>query len=114
MFDADVMVGVVLAGQVASAAGGLPFSRLEDIGDVLTTFIDEKCTRGDALPWLHVTLTAMPAIAIGEKEKLEFYQAVASRDRKLIQQALDDLSELCRRNRTVSDSVCMALLGTVP
>lgn len=39
---------------VASAAGGLPMSRLEDVGDVLTTLIDEKCTAGEALPWLQV------------------------------------------------------------
>ena len=44
---------------------------------------------------------------------MEFYQAVATRDRHTIQRALDDLSELCRRSRNVSDAVCMALLGTV-
>jgi hypothetical protein len=40
---------------VASAAGGLPISRLEDVGDVLTTLVDEKCSAGEALPWLQVS-----------------------------------------------------------
>jgi hypothetical protein len=60
-----------------------------------------------------VTLSAMPENAVGQSEKMEFYQAVATRDRHTIQRALDDLSELCRRSRNVSDAVCMALLGTV-
>ena len=42
-------------GAMGTAVGVTNGDKLgEDVGDVLTTLIDEKCTAGEALPWLQV------------------------------------------------------------
>ena len=49
---------------ICATAGGLPYSRLSGVGDVLTTFLNDTCSGGQAPTWLQATLNAIPANAL--------------------------------------------------
>ncbi|KAL4452442.1 hypothetical protein ABPG75_008104 [Micractinium tetrahymenae] len=109
---APLLVRLLLAG----AAGALPTSRLVELTDVLYALL--KVTNQNGLQWLGEALAAIPDDAASSADKQRFMGAaqrvvadgLAVNDERLLQQAVDEYSELSRRNRRALVAAQRALL----
>ena len=55
-----------------------------------------ECSAGMAPSWVQTTMAALPAAAVTDNERVGFYNAAVANDRKQLQHAIDDLSDVCR------------------
>ncbi|KAH7865379.1 hypothetical protein Vadar_005817 [Vaccinium darrowii] len=96
---------------VASLTGALPSSRLETVIYALLALT--RAYRSRALEWAQDSVSLIPSTAATEAERSRFLQAlseVASRgDVHALTIPIEELSEVCRRNRTVQEIVQGAL-----
>nr|XP_010906804.1 transportin MOS14 isoform X1 [Elaeis guineensis] len=96
---------------IASLTGALPSSRLEEVTYVLLTLTR---TYGDkVLLWAKESISLIPPTAITEAECSSFLKALSDAasgsDTAALTDTLEELSDVCRRNRTVQDIVQGAL-----
>jgi transportin-3 len=109
---AQLLVRLVLAG----AVGALPTNRLAELTDVLYAVL--KVTNQNGLQWVGEALAGIPDEAATSSDKQRFMTAcqqvvaggLSQRDERVLQQAVDELSELCRRNRRSAQLAQRALL----
>ncbi|KAI7846036.1 hypothetical protein COHA_000403 [Chlorella ohadii] len=109
---APLLVRLVLAG----AVGALPTNRLAELTDVLYAVL--KVTNQNGLQWVGEALAGIPDEAATSADKQRFMTAcqqvvaggLSQRDERVLQQAVDELSELCRRNRRAAQLAQRALL----
>lgn len=104
-----LLVRILLGG----ALGALPKSRVDDIAAVFYDML--YVYRGEAYPWIVAALAAIPNQAATDADKHSFLksaQDLASGidNRWDIETALDDLSEVCRRNRHSEEAAVRSLL----
>ncbi|KAI5683582.1 hypothetical protein M9H77_04810 [Catharanthus roseus] len=96
---------------VASLTGALPYSRLESVTYALLALTRAYGPR--ALEWAKDSVSLIPTTAVTELERSKFLQAlseVASGGNvNALRLPIEELSEVCRRNRTVQDIVQGAL-----
>ncbi|XP_008802144.2 transportin MOS14 isoform X2 [Phoenix dactylifera] len=96
---------------IASLTGALPSSRLEEVTYVLLTLTR---TYGEkVLLWAKESISLIPPTAITEAECSSFLKALSDAasgsDSAPLTDTLEELSDVCRRNRTVQDIVQGAL-----
>ncbi|KAK1272910.1 hypothetical protein QJS04_geneDACA022421 [Acorus gramineus] len=96
---------------VASLTGALPISRLEEVSYVLTALM--KTYGIHVLEWAKECILLIPSTAITEAECSSFLQALSEaasgKGASALTVTLEELSDLCRRNRTVQEIVQGAL-----
>ncbi|KAG5536762.1 hypothetical protein RHGRI_024256 [Rhododendron griersonianum] len=96
---------------VASLTGALPSSRLETV--IYAVLSLTRAYRSRALEWTQDSVSLIPSTAATEAERLRFLRAlseVVSRgDVNALTISIEELSEVCRRNRTVQEIVQGAL-----
>ncbi|XP_058179294.1 transportin MOS14 [Rhododendron vialii] len=96
---------------VASLTGALPSSRLETVIYALLALT--RAYRSRALEWAQDSVLLIPSTAATEAERSRFLRAlseVVSRgDVNALTISIEELSEVCRRNRTVQEIVQGAL-----
>ncbi|KAI3438282.1 hypothetical protein D9Q98_000717 [Chlorella vulgaris] len=98
---ASLLVRLVLAG----VAGALPTNRLAELADVLHALL--RVTSQNGLQWVAEALAAVPDGTALSTDKQRFMEAcqqvvadgMAANNERVLQQAVEELSELCRRNR---------------
>ncbi|EFN54933.1 hypothetical protein CHLNCDRAFT_134668 [Chlorella variabilis] len=109
---APLLVRLVLAG----VTGALPTNRLAELADVLYALL--KVTNQNGLQWVGEALAAIPDDAATSGDKQRFMGAcqkvvadgMTVNNERLVQQGVDELSELCRRNRRAAQLAQRALL----
>ncbi|XP_038687889.1 transportin MOS14-like isoform X2 [Tripterygium wilfordii] len=96
---------------VASIAGALPSSRLETV-----TYALLALTRAyglQSLEWAKDSVSLIPLTAVTEVERSRFIHALSDaasgKDINIMMTPIEELSDVCRRNRTVQDIVQGAL-----
>ncbi|CAK9184734.1 unnamed protein product [Ilex paraguariensis] len=96
---------------VASLTGALPSSRLETVVYVLLTLTRAYGVK--ALEWAKESLLLIPSTAVTEVERSRFLQALSDvatgGNINALMIPIEELSEVCRRNRTVQEIVQGAL-----
>ncbi|KAF5933439.1 hypothetical protein HYC85_029610 [Camellia sinensis] len=96
---------------VASLTGALPISRLETVIYALLALTRAYGSR--ALEWAKDSILLIPSTAATEVERSRFLQALSevasAGDINSLMIPIEELSEVCRRNRTVQDIVQGAL-----
>ncbi|KAI8543531.1 hypothetical protein RHMOL_Rhmol08G0225800 [Rhododendron molle] len=96
---------------VASLTGALPSSRLETV--IYAVLSLTRAYRSRALEWTQDSVSLIPSTAATEAERSRFLRAlseVVSRgDVNALTISIEELSEVCRRNRTVQEIVQGAL-----
>ncbi|KAJ3682345.1 hypothetical protein LUZ60_014918 [Juncus effusus] len=96
---------------IASLTGALPSSRLEEVSYVLLSLARTYGTH--VLTWSTETISLIPSTAVTESESTTFLKAVsdavAGSTISSLTDRLEELSDVCRRNRTVQDIVQGAL-----
>ncbi|XP_057479377.1 transportin MOS14-like isoform X2 [Actinidia eriantha] len=96
---------------VASLTGALPSSRLETVIYSLLTLTRAYGLR--ALEWAKDSVSLIPSTAVTEVERTRFLQALSDvasgGDINPLAIPIEELSEVCRRNRTVQEIVQGAL-----
>ncbi|CAL5362109.1 transportin MOS14-like isoform X1 [Camellia sinensis] len=96
---------------VASLTGALPISRLETVIYALLALTRAYGSR--ALEWAKDSILLIPSTAATEVERSRFLQALSEvasvGDINSLMIPIEELSEVCRRNRTVQDIVQGAL-----
>ncbi|KAK1306879.1 hypothetical protein QJS10_CPA10g01680 [Acorus calamus] len=96
---------------IASLTGALPISRLEEVSYVLTALMKTYGIR--VLEWAKECILLIPSTAITEAECSSFLQALSEaasgKGASALTFTLEELSDLCRRNRTVQEIVQGAL-----
>lgn len=55
-----------------------------------------ECSAGMAPSWVQTTMAALPTGVVTDVERSGFYNAAVAMDRKRLQHAVDDLSDVCR------------------
>mmetsp|Transcript_1387 Transcript_1387/g.2422 ORF Transcript_1387/g.2422 Transcript_1387/m.2422 type:complete len:193 (+) Transcript_1387:196-774(+) len=102
--------GQMLLNLLVAGIASLPYARLDDVCDVLHPLMQPACSMGMGPTWVQASMAALPAAAVSDNERLGFYNSAVSGDRKLMQRAIDDLSDVCRRSGNVRKSIMAALL----
>ncbi|XP_031250854.1 transportin MOS14-like [Pistacia vera] len=105
---------------IASLTGALPSSRLETVTYALLALT--RAYRVQALEWAKVSVSLIPLTAVAEVERTRFLQALSDAasgaDVNALMGPIEELSDVCRRNRTVQEIVKGALkpheLNVVP
>nr|GEX49288.1 transportin MOS14 [Tanacetum cinerariifolium] len=96
---------------VAASTGALPSSRLETVAYALLAL--SRAYGAKALEWAKESVSLIPATAATDMEKSRFLQvlsdAASGVDIKGLTIPIEELSEVCRRNRTVQEIVQEAL-----
>uniref|UniRef100_A0A0E0EYX1 Importin N-terminal domain-containing protein n=1 Tax=Oryza meridionalis TaxID=40149 RepID=A0A0E0EYX1_9ORYZ len=96
---------------VASLTGALPSSRLEEVSYVLVSL--SRSFGGNMLSWARECITLVPPQALTDSERSRFLNIIsdASSGSSLgsITDRFAEISEVCRRNKTVQDIVQGAL-----
>ncbi|KAF8399370.1 hypothetical protein HHK36_015235 [Tetracentron sinense] len=96
---------------IASLTGALPSSRLEVVTYALLALT--RAYKGKALEWAKESVSLIPMAAVTEVERVRFLQALsnaaAGADIKVVPVPVEELSDVCRRNRTVQEIVQLAL-----
>ncbi|BAH94936.1 Os10g0477800, partial [Oryza sativa Japonica Group] len=96
---------------VASLTGALPSSRLEEVSYVLVSL--SRSFGGNMLSWARECITLIPPQALTDSERSRFLNIIsdASSGSSLgsITDRFAEISEVCRRNKTVQDIVQGAL-----
>ncbi|XP_076926427.1 transportin MOS14-like [Bidens hawaiensis] len=96
---------------IAAATGALPSSRLETVAYALLAL--SRAYGVKALEWAKQSVSLLPASAVTETEKSRFLLALSDAasgvDIKGLTSPIEELSEVCRRNRTVQEIVLEVL-----
>ncbi|PON86109.1 Coatomer beta subunit [Trema orientale] len=96
---------------VASLTGALPSSRLETVTYTLLALT--RAYRGQAVEWAKESVSLIPLTAVTEIERSRFLKALSEAasggDINALTVPIDELSDVCRRNRTVQEIVQGAL-----
>ncbi|KAJ4851378.1 Transportin mos14 [Turnera subulata] len=96
---------------VASLAGALPSSRLESVTYTLLALT--RTYKASALQWARESVSLIPPTAVTEVERARFFQALSDAasgaDINSLIAPVEELSDVCRRNRTVQELVQEAL-----
>ncbi|XP_031499892.1 transportin MOS14 isoform X2 [Nymphaea colorata] len=96
---------------VASITGALPTSRLEEVSYVLRSLTRAYGLR--ACEWAKEAILLIPSTAVTESESSRFLNALSKlaseADSSALFGPLEELSDVCRRNRAVQESVQGAL-----
>ncbi|KAI5562520.1 hypothetical protein POPTR_015G068600v4 [Populus trichocarpa] len=96
---------------VASLTGALPSSRLETVTYALVALT--RAYGASALEWARGSVSLIPSTAVTEVERINFCQALADAasgiDVNSLMAPIEELSDVCRRNRTVQEIVQGAL-----
>ncbi|XP_024969319.1 transportin MOS14 isoform X1 [Cynara cardunculus var. scolymus] len=96
---------------VAASTGALPSSRLETVAYALLAL--SRAYGANALEWAKESVSLIPVSAATDMEKSRFLQALSDAasgaDIKGLTVPIEELSEVCRRNRTVQEIVQEAL-----
>ncbi|XP_011028670.1 PREDICTED: transportin-3-like [Populus euphratica] len=96
---------------VASLTGALPSSRLETVTYALVALT--RAYGASALEWARGSVSLIPSTAVTEGERVNFCQALAAAasgiDVNTLMAPIEELSDVCRRNRTVQEIVQGAL-----
>ncbi|GMH21453.1 hypothetical protein Nepgr_023295 [Nepenthes gracilis] len=96
---------------IASLTGALPSSRFETVTYALGALARTYGVK--ALEWARETVSAIPATAVTEVERSRFLQALSEAatgvNIKALMPPIEELSDVCRRNRTVQEIVQEAL-----
>jgi transportin-3 len=92
---------------IASLTGALPSSRIESVSYVLLSL--SRAYGAKALEWARDSLSLIPTTAVKEEEKSSFLQALSDAtpvaNITVLTVPMEELSEVCRRNRTVQEIV---------
>ncbi|XP_042498199.1 transportin MOS14-like [Macadamia integrifolia] len=96
---------------IASLTGALPSSRLETVSYALLALTRTYGTK--ALEWAKESVSLIPLTAVTQVERSRFFQALseaaAGADINSLIVPVEELSDVCRRNRTVQEIVQGAL-----
>ncbi|KAE8668023.1 germin-like protein subfamily T member 2-like [Hibiscus syriacus] len=96
---------------VAALTGALPNSRLETVAYALLALT--RAYGMQALEWARESVSLIPLTAVKEVERLRFLQglseAASGADVNTVILSVEELSDVCRRNRTVQEIVQGAL-----
>ncbi|XP_021910463.1 transportin MOS14-like [Carica papaya] len=96
---------------IASLTGALPSSRLETVTYTLLALT--RAYGMQALEWAKGSVTLIPLTAVTETERSKFLHALSDAaygaDVKTLMAPVEELSDVCRRNRTVQEIVQGAL-----
>ncbi|XP_022767952.1 transportin MOS14-like isoform X4 [Durio zibethinus] len=96
---------------MAALTGALPNSRLEMVAYSLLALI--RAYGMQALEWASESVSLIPLTAVKEVERTRFLQALSDAasgaDANALIAPVEELSDVCRRNRTVQESVQGAL-----
>ncbi|XP_071710316.1 transportin MOS14-like isoform X1 [Rutidosis leptorrhynchoides] len=96
---------------VAASTGALPSSRLETVAYAMLAL--SRAYGAKALEWAKESVSLIPVSAATDMEKSRFLQALSDAasgvDIKGLTIPIEELSEVCRRNRTVQEIVQEAL-----
>ncbi|KAK3170493.1 hypothetical protein Dsin_032664 [Dipteronia sinensis] len=96
---------------IASLTGALPSSRLETVTYALLSLT--RAYRVQALEWAKECVSMIPLTAVAEVERSRFLQAMSDAasgaDVNSLMVPVEELSDVCRRNRTVQEIVQGAL-----
>ncbi|ONK70738.1 uncharacterized protein A4U43_C04F1020 [Asparagus officinalis] len=97
---------------IASLTGALPSSRLEEVSYVLLALTRTYGMK--VLEWAKGSLSLIPSAAITEVESASFLQALSNAasgsNTSALTDTLEELSDVCRRNRKVQEIVQGALM----
>lgn len=103
---------------MTGVVGALPSSRVRDVGDVLASLL--QLVQAQGLHWLTAAVSKLPDVAVTAADRDNFMaRAVAlvngsgmdtEADDEAFIQGLEDLAELCRRNRRAQTAAQQALL----
>ncbi|XP_015581100.1 transportin MOS14 [Ricinus communis] len=96
---------------VASLTGALPSSRIETVAYALLAVTRTYGAR--AVEWAMESISLIPLTAVTEVERARFFQALSDAasgiDVNALMAPVEELSDVCRRNRTVQEIVQGAL-----
>ncbi|XP_044477067.1 transportin MOS14-like [Mangifera indica] len=96
---------------IASLTGALPSSRIEMVTYALLALT--RVYRPQALEWAKESVSLIPSTAVAEVERTRFLQALSDAasgaDVNVLMAPIEELSDVCRRNRTVQEIVKGAL-----
>ncbi|WCJ36007.1 ARM repeat superfamily protein [Euphorbia peplus] len=96
---------------VASLTGALPSSRIETVAYALLALT--RAYKGNAVVWARESLSLIPLTAVTEVERARFFKALSDAasgiDINSLMATTEELSDVCRRNRTVQEIVQGAL-----
>ncbi|KAG6754016.1 hypothetical protein POTOM_042024 [Populus tomentosa] len=96
---------------VASLTGALPSSRLETVTYALLALT--RAYGPSALEWARESVSLIPSTVVTEVDQTKIFQALTDAasgvDIKTLMGAVEELSDVCRRNRTVQEIVQGAL-----
>ncbi|KGN63628.1 transportin MOS14 [Cucumis sativus] len=102
---------VILRILVAALTGALPSSRLEPVTYTLLALT--RAYRVQALEWAKESVSLIPSTAVTEKERSRFLKAISDAasgcDINALAVPIEELSDVCRRNRNVQEMVQGAL-----
>jgi len=102
---------------LAGALGGLPRSRVRDVSDAMLAVL--LATQGQGLQWLMDGLNRLPGAVAAQGDKERFWQEVrqavgtgmTGAGPRLMEDALTEMSDLCRRNQRALETVQQAMLN---
>lgn len=96
---------------IASLTGALPSSRFETVTYALIALVRAYSVK--ALEWARESVSLLPKTAVTEVESSRFLQALSEAasgvNINMIMVPIEELSDVCRRNRTVQEIVQSAL-----
>ncbi|XP_065876754.1 transportin MOS14 isoform X2 [Euphorbia lathyris] len=96
---------------VASLTGALPSSRIETVAYALLALT--RAYKANAVEWARESLSLIPSTAVTEVERARFFKALSDAasgiDINSLMATTEEISDVCRRNRTVQEIVQAAL-----
>jgi transportin-3 len=97
---------------VAALAGALPESRLSEVQYVLLALA--RLYSSQLVQWAQEAATLIPSNVVTEGERISFLQAIQSAasggtDSSSLTNSMEEMSEVCRRNKKVMEAVQSAL-----
>lgn len=96
---------------IACLLGALPNSRLEEVIYVLLSLT--RPYGGEVVKWSQEAISLIPATALTDEEKTAFLQSLsavaAGQQTPALTSSLEDISDVCRRNKAIQDQVQAAL-----
>ena len=96
---------------LAGTTGMLGKYFLDDLAACLEALL--KCVSTEyAMGWLYQALSVIPTPVLSDQEKSEFVSALATRSQRDIRDAVETLSEVCRRNARVREETMKSLLAS--
>ncbi|XP_078427860.1 ARM repeat superfamily protein isoform X2 [Wolffia australiana] len=92
---------------VACLAGALPASRLDEVSYVLVALT--RAYGAEVQVWSAEAVSLIPAAALTEAERQRLLEALTGGNKVNTTESLDEISEVCRRNRMVMEMIQGAL-----